>query len=503
MRVLIDTNIFINRENYHVVPENLQQLLKMLNSLKVEVLIHPDSVEELRNDSDEARKAIGLSKIYTYSKLESPPNPIDDIAFSRSVGMPSNAHDKVDDALIYAVYRDAVEFLISEDKRLTSKALKVNLRNRVFSVDEAVEVFGKSLPKKQLKRPPALIEELVHNLNLRDTFFDSVREEYPKFDEWFRKVSREGRKCWVHSEQGSIRDLLIFKDENEPIDSVPPFPSKRRLKLCTFKATSSGHRIGELFIKLAVQYCVNNKIEQTYLTHYSKKEDPLAELLSEYGFFNVAKKDGEDIYLKELVPDARKAESMSSDVISTVFYPAFYDGPSARKFVVPIRPEYHDRLFTDYAGRQTTLLEHAGNFIVEGNTIKKAYLCHSSTQRISKGDILLFYRSKDRRELTTLGVVEDVFFRLKDSIKVMKLVGNRTVYSVEEIKELVKKPTLVLLFKWHFYLARPLRLDELKNMKILREAPQTLTRIPHKKYLEAKKAGGLDDRYSVDKARIL
>jgi len=90
-----------------------------------------------------------------------------------------------------------------------------------------------------------LIEDFVYNLNLKDAFFDSIREEYPEFDEWFRKVSREGRKCWVHFEGDSIRDLLIFKDENEPISSVPPFLLKRRLKLCTFKATSSGHRIGE------------------------------------------------------------------------------------------------------------------------------------------------------------------------------------------------------------------------------------------------------------------
>lgn len=139
MRILIDTNIFIHRENYHIVPENLQQLLKALSFLKAEIVVHPESIEELRKDPDEIRKGIDLSKISTYPKLESPPNAIDDVAFLQGVGVPSNAHDKVDNALIYAVYRDAVDFLISEDKRITSKASKVNLRNRVLSVDEAVE----------------------------------------------------------------------------------------------------------------------------------------------------------------------------------------------------------------------------------------------------------------------------------------------------------------------------------------------------------------------------
>lgn len=504
MRVLIDTNIFIERENYHFVPKNLQELLRTLNILKVAILVHPRSIEEIRKDHNQNRKDIGLSKISTYAKLESPPEPLGDKHFLQTVGQPANPHDETDNALVYAVYRDAVDFLISEDRKIQSKALRLNLKDRVLSVDEAVGVFRKSIPKMRLEHPPALVEEYVHNLNLKDPFFDPIRCEYSGFDEWFRKISREGRKCWVHFEQDAINDLLVFKEENEPIDSTPLLVSKRRLKLCTFKATSSGQRMGELFIKLAIQYCLRNNIEQTYLTHYTKEEDPLVNLLSEYGFFKAARKaNGEDIYLKELIPDKERAKSLSPAIISRLYYPGFYDGPMVRKFIVPIRPEYHDRLFTDYKGRQTTISEHTGGFIVEGNTIKKAYLCHSSVRRISKSDILLFYRSKDKMELNTLGIVEDVFFRLRDCVKTMKLVGNRTVYSIEEIEKIVKKPTLVFLFRWHFYLPNPLKLGQLKNMKILKDAPQTLTTIPHNKYLEIKRVGCLDERYSVDKAQIL
>jgi len=261
--------------------------------------------------------------------------------------------------------------------------------------------------------------------------------------------------------------------------------------------------MGELFIKLAIQHALRDNIGEIYLTHYTKEEDPLADLLSEYGFVKAAKKDGEDIFQKKLIPDINTTEPLQQEAISSLYYPSFYDGPLARKFIVPIRPEYHDRLFTDFKGRQTTLPEHEGKFIVEGNTIKKAYLCHSSTRRISAGDILLFYRSKDKMEVTTLGVVEDALFRVRDCDKALRYVGNRTVYSLEEMKQIVKKPTLVLLFRWHFYFPNSLGLDRLKNMKVLRSAPQTLTKITHKKYLEVKKESGLDERYSVNKARIL
>jgi hypothetical protein len=53
MRVLIDTNICVNRENHRIIPKNLQNLLRALNSLNAEILVHPESVEEIRRDRNE------------------------------------------------------------------------------------------------------------------------------------------------------------------------------------------------------------------------------------------------------------------------------------------------------------------------------------------------------------------------------------------------------------------------------------------------------------------
>ncbi len=504
MRVLIDTNIFIHRENYHQVPKTLQELLRILNTLKVEIIVHPRSIDEIKNDHNEDRKNIALSKCYTYPQLESPPNPRSDESFLKTVGLPSDPHDRVDDALLYAVYRDAVDFLISEDKRIHNKAQRLNLTDRVFSSEEALTFFKRDFSNMKVKHPPALKEEYVYNLNVKDQFFDSIKEEYLGFEDWFRKVSREGRRCWVYFEgDNSINALLIFKVENESIASVPPLCAKKRLKLCTFKVEHLGHKIGELFVKLSVQYCVKNNIDEMYLTHFTKEDDFLANLLTEYGFSSVAKKDGEDVYLKTLILEKKKAKCLSTFEISTLYYPCFYDGICVKKFIVPIRPKYHDRLFIEYTGRQTTIPEHVGEFIVEGNTISKAYLSHSNISKISKADILLFYRSKDKMELTALGIVENVFFRLRDKDKVLKLVGKRTVYDDKEIEEIVKQPTLVILFKWHCYFPKPIKIDQLKKMGILAKAPQTITKIHHNKYLKIKGEGGLDERYTLDQARIL
>lgn len=498
MRVLIDTNIFIDRENYRVLPENLRELLRILNKLGVEILVHPRSIDEIEKDRNEDRKKIALSKIHTYKFLESPPDPFDDDCFTNIAGFPSSINDSVDNAMLYAVYKNAVDFLISEDRGIHNKALKLALSDRVLSSEEALTIFEKDLIKEKVRHPPALKSEFVYNLNLEDQFFDSLKNTYPEFEVWFKKICRQGRKCWVYLEDNSIGALLIYKVENDPINSTPPLSAKNRLKLSTFKVAHTGFKIGELLIRLSVQYCIKNNLAEMYLTHFTKEEDHFANLLTEYGFSKAAKIDGEDIYLKKLVPDKEMAKSLSPLRISRDFYPSFYDGPLVKKYVVPIRPEYHDRLFVDYAGRQTTLPEHVGDFIIEGNTITKVYLSHSKTRKISEGDVLLFYRSWDARELTSIGVVEKTFVGFRNRDDVVRLVGKRTVYRVAEIKEIVRKPTLVIFFRLHFHFPKPIKLSTLKSMGILRNAPQTITKIPYRKYLQIKREGELDERYTFD-----
>ena len=501
MRILIDTNIFIDRENDCVLSNELQVLLKILNSKQIEILIHPKSFEEIKRDSNISRKNIALSKLNTYPILEHSPDQNKDDDFLTAVGVPSKINDEIDNAILYSVYKDAVDFLITEDKGIYKKSIRLDISDRVLCVDEGIDVFGKELLKEDVVRPPALKEDAVHNLDLSDPIFDSLKKEYDEseFSDWFKKISREGRKCWVHyRKDGSIGALLIRKIENEPIKSIPPLPAKKRLKVATLKVTYVGNKIGELFVKLAIDYAIKNNIDEIYLTHFTNPDnDYLVDLITEYGFYKAAiKDDGEEIFVKELLVDKEKIASMHPLEISNMFYPSLYDGDEVKKFLVPIRPEYHRRLFTDYKGRQTSLLEHAGEFIIEGNTIKKAYLSSSRIKNLSKGDILLFYRTIDRSEITSLGVVEKVLYGLQDKNEIFRNVRKRTVYSMEEIEKMAKKPTLVILFKWHFHLPNPLKLKDLKSIGV--SAPQSIALISDEKYLQIKMRGGIDERFTVN-----
>jgi hypothetical protein len=339
-------------------------------------------------------------------------------------------------------------------------------------------------------------------LNYEDPIFDTLKEEYmPGFEGWFKKISKEGRKSWVYyRKDGNIGAILIYKLETESIeDSEPPLPERKRLKIAMLKVTYIDHKIGELFIKMAVDVSVKNNIDEIYLTHFTKPDDSLVKLISEYGFNKIAIKDnGEDIFAKKLIVTGDEAKSLSPIEISKIFYPSFYDGDMVKKFVVPIIPDYHNKLFTDYSKRQITLPEYADEFVVEGNTIKKAYLSHSNIRRMGRGDIILFYRSEDDQAITSLGVVEAVYTGIKDTGLILQLVGKRTVFSRREIDNWVEQnPVSIFLFRHHFHLKRPVGLDKLLDRQVIKAAPQSAMEISSEKYAQIKSMGGVDERYTV------
>jgi len=331
-----------------------------------------------------------------------------------------------------------------------------------------------------------------------------LREEYPDFDDWFRKISREGRLCWVHfRSDGLIDALLILKVENEPIYCTPPLPKKPRLKICTFKVDLRGGRVGELFVKLSTHNAIEKTLEQLYLTHFTKPVDYLTDLITEFGFMKLAHTDrGEDLYLKALKVSQEDLKCLRPPEIAKRCWPFFYDGPKVSKFIVPIRPEYHERLFIDYPKRQTVMDEHLGRFIIEGNAIKKAYLCHSKVRKLRPGDVLLFYRSGDIRGVTSIGTVESVLRKCRSPQRIMEQVRGRTVYSEEEIHRIAQKPTLVILFIWHCHLSEPLPLQTLIEAKVIKTAPMSIVCLSEAEYRQAKRRMAPVGCLAVDQARV-
>jgi len=209
----------------------------------------------------------------------------------------------------------------------------------------------------------------------------------------------------------------------------------------------------------------------------------------------------EDVFVKYLNPTTELIKKIKDDTpinLSKIFYPNFYDGEAVRKFIVPIHPEFHEKLFLD-PGRQTTLYEHGRGFIIEGNTIKKAYLSQARLSKIKPGDLLLFYRTSDLKAITCIGVVEEVHHSINNKDEVTEIVGKRTVYSPKDITNLVEKsPVLILLFIFSAWLPNKVKLNKLKNTGVSSSALQRIHEISHETYLKIKKEGGINGSFTFN-----
>lgn len=503
MRILIDTNILITREEEDIVPSNLQDLLKILSQLNHQILVHPLSVKELAGDKNEKRRSIQLSKVNAYSQLEYPPNPGGDKEFLSLLGniKLEDSHEVIDCNLLYCIYKNAAHFLITEDKDINKKSERLSVSERVFNIIEALEFFKRISAIKKPVSPPSLLEVPIHSLDLSDPIFNSLKDEYEGFVKWWNEKAKEGRKAWVYRLNGGLGAILIYKIEDETIDSKHHIPKKNRLKISTLKVSYEGYKIGELLIKISINYAIKNNIDEIYLTHFTKLDDRLVNLIEKFGFLNIGKKIStrEDIFIKKLTKDSKCQTPLE---IIKKFYPSFYDGQSVKKFIIPIRPEFHNRLFTDYYKRQPLLLEFYGKMLIEGNTIKKAYLCNSKLRGISIGDIIIFYRSGDEHALTSLGIVEKVFNNVRDPDKIEAEVGKRSVYTRKEMEKMAQKPTKIIIFTLNFHFSKPIKLGQLKKLKLLAGAPQSIMNLSHSNYLKINEMCGIDKKFCIDKLEI-
>lgn len=455
MRVLLDTNLVIHREGNEPAEVEVTRLLGILAKNQVQFLLHPITRTELIGDSREARRQVTLWKLEAYPFLASPPTPT--VEFRSVTGEKSSPNSERDTLLLYAVSADAVDFLITQDRELIGRATRANLADRVLNVPSAIVYFSQYF-EVQLPPLPDYVEQgPVNGTWISDPFFDSFKQEYARtpneFRDWFSKVAREGRRAvWVKNPDGHIGALMIYKDEAQPVGDAP---SKRRVKICSFKVDSSvqGIRLSEKLLQFVFNFLKGNHVDESYVEVFPSHSDLIA-TFELFGFVQEGTTPrGEIRMFKRLRP----AESDTAGDRWTRFrraFPAFEDGPWVKKFVVPIQPVWHERLFPEFETRpaQTHLdqwLEGGSRLRLSpaGNAIRKAYICRSPTQQLSPGDLLLFYRSHDVRKVNQIGVVECAERKLGVQA-VVDLVGNRTVLPRATLQELCEREVLVTLF-WH------------------------------------------------------
>jgi hypothetical protein len=258
MRLLVDSNVVIPLEDSsRALEPHFARLDQLATTNGHQLLLHPASRTDIGRDQNISRRNITVSRLDRYPSLDSPPR------FAPDLSLESLDNDGVDRELLYAVERDAVSVLITEDRGIHRKAAAANVAERVLYVQQAVSWLER-LHAVQDIAFPNITDVPIHNFLLTDAFFDSLRAGYQGFDKWFRKSAQMGRRAWAYlPDGGSPKAICIYKREDSPVvtDSGVTLPGPV-LKLCTFKVGEEvrGRRVGELFFKAAFKYCWQNRL---------------------------------------------------------------------------------------------------------------------------------------------------------------------------------------------------------------------------------------------------
>ncbi|MBN2725050.1 MAG: N-acetyltransferase [Deltaproteobacteria bacterium] len=486
MNILIDTNILIPLEDPdRQLDSSLAELYRLCEINHHSLLLHPCQKEDIQRDKDEKRRDIVLSRMAKYKLIPYPPMTNDQV-LEKYGWRQSSENDNIDNLLLYSICRGAAHFLITNDKEIHKKARSAQIQEQVHYPQQFL-AFLKLQTENEFPIPFGIEDRFLHEFDVKQPFFDSLREGYgqTEFNKWYLRVARDHRKAWCVTED-ELLAICIYKEENKPIIVKNGNPlDDNALKLCTFKVGISvrGRKLGERLLFTAFKYAIENKIAYIFLHTYGKEHEMLVSLCSDYGFKLAGKHENgrDDVYLKKMNPP-KNWQGISAMSYLIDFFPHFWDDKSVDKFIVPIRPGYHDELFPDTSETSKGLFSNVHSMYgPQANTIKKAYICHSNTKELKSGDILLFYRSGDRKSIECSGVVEQIY-RGQDLDKVVSLVSKRTVYSKEKIQELLKRDTLVILFRFTGNFA-PVSRNKLKSAGI--DGPiQSIRKITHEQYLQ-------------------
>ncbi|WP_163832269.1 N-acetyltransferase [Spartinivicinus ruber] len=227
------------------------------------------------------------------------------------------------------------------------------------------------------------------DINLEDSFFDSLKEDYSEFSDWFERKC-ENNAYVFKNDNNEIDGFLYHKIEEEAVTDIsPPLPPKKRLKIGTFKVNAHGTRLGERFIKKSLDFALLEGVSEVYVTIFPKHE-ALIDSFKRYGFREVADKTTtngvELVLLKQM---GVYIGEVKSD------YP--YIDNTGRKFILSLYPEWHSRLLPDSI-LNTESKDAVVKDISHTNSIHKVYLtAMSGVESLCKGDILVIYRTSDKK----------------------------------------------------------------------------------------------------------
>lgn len=502
MRVLLDTNIIIHREASKIYNQDIGLLFNWLDRLHIEKCVSPFSLEEINSYRDEEVVNTMTIKLENYNvlKTESPETEV----IQQIRVNDKNRNDFIDTSLLKEVHSGRIDYLITEDRGIHRKAKLLGISEKIYKIDSFLEKAIAENPELKEYQVLAVKKDYFGNINLKDEFFNSFLEDYKEFESWFNKKS--DNISYVCITDGLVRAFLYLKVEelnSETYNDITPkFEPKRRLKIGTFKVTSTGYKLGERFLKIIFDNAISYNVEEIYVTIFDKREEQqrLINLLEEWGFVFWGQKETqngtENVYIKDF--------TKKTDLENPKFHYPFISINNNQKFIVPIYPEYHTELFPD-----SILNNESPNDFVENephrNALKKIYISRSYKRNLNLGDLLIFYRTGGHYQgvVSTLGIVESVITEIRDEAHFIELCRKRSVFNDKELSKYWNwtsnnRPFIVNFLYVDSFPMPKVNLKRLRELNIINEAPRGFELIENRKFVEILNEARANGSYIVD-----
>ena len=276
--------------------------------------------------------------------------------------------------------------------------------------------------------------------DVNDSFFDSLKMDYPEFESWFQRKSKEHEKAYIYIDDIGIHAFGYLKDECEKLFlKSETLPAISRVKIGTLKIGNDlrGQRLGEGLMGIALWTWQASGYDEIYVTVFPK-HIMLINLLTKFGFLSKGENQrGELVFIK-----SKQALDHSDPYKMFPFISGHFD---CAKYL-PIRASYHDTLFP-YSmlarTKQTTLN------IAVANGISKMYIGTPQDTHLNytPNTPVLIYRITDSptrktflSAVSSFGVVSNFHIVKQRGVAniseddFVKLAGNKSFFSEDELR---------------------------------------------------------------------
>lgn len=500
MRILLDTNILIHREASRVINQDIGALFNWLDRLHFEKCVHPLSIDEISTHQDEQVVETMKIKIANYQLLKTESADTQEIRVLRQNDLSRN--DFIDTSLIKEVLNSRVDFLITEDRGIHRKANILSISEKVFTIDAFLEKVIAENPNLREYTVLAAKKEFFGNINISDPFFDSFKEDYDEFQSWFNsKSDQESYVCVTDDQVKAFLYIKVEGPEENYSNMLPILPVKRRLKIGTFKVTSTGYKLGERFLKIIFDNALQYKVEEIYVTLFNKRpeQDRLIKLLEDWGFIYWGEKatanGSEKVYVRDFSPQVNLLEPKIS-------FP--FISKSRPVYIVPIYPEYHTELFPD----SILSNESPANFTENEpyrNAIQKVYISRSYNRDLHSGDLIVFYRTggTHRGVISTIGVVEKAIHNIQNESHFIELCRKRSVFDDSGLKKFwnynpSNRPFIVNFLYIDSFPTPKVNLRSLLDLSLIESAPRGFERVPKSNFATMLNLARAGENYIID-----